>query len=79
MDFTDCAALAKAVRLDCLKMVFEGKSGHIGSMLSCAEILAVLYKKILKVSADDPKAPDRDRLIFSKGHGGAALFATLAE
>lgn len=79
MDFTDCAALAKAVRLDCLKMVFEGKSGHIGSMLSCAEILAVLYKKILNVSADDPKAPDRDRLIFSKGHGGAALFATLAE
>ena len=79
MDFKDCEALAKTVRLDCLGMVHKGKSGHIGSMLSCADILAVLYKKILKVSPTDPKAPERDRLIFSKGHGGAALFATLAE
>ena len=79
MDFRDCQALAKTVRLDCLKMVHEGKSGHIGSMLSCAEILAVLYKKILSVRPEEPKAPERDRLIFSKGHGGAALFATLAE
>ena len=79
MDFNDCTALANTVRLDCLKMVHGGKSGHIGSMLSCAEILAVLYKKILKVSAADPKMADRDRLLFSKGHGGAALFATLAE
>ena len=79
MEFNDCTALANTVRLDCLKMVHGGKSGHIGSMLSCAEILAVLYKKILKVSAADPKMADRDRLLFSKGHGGAALFATLAE
>jgi len=79
MEFKECDLLAKAVRLDCLKMVHAGKSGHIGSMLSCAEILAVLYKKILNVSPDAPKAPERDRLIFSKGHGGAALFATLAE
>ena len=79
MEFTDCASLAKSVRLDCLRMVFEGRSGHIGSMLSCADLLAVLYKKILKVDPASPKAEERDRLIFSKGHGGAALFATLAE
>lgn len=79
MEFTDCAELARTVRLNCLRMVFEGKSGHIGSMLSCADLLAVLYKKILKVSPEAPKDPERDRLIFSKGHGGAALFATLAE
>ncbi len=79
MDFTDCASLAKTVRLDCLRMVYEGQSGHIGSMLSCADILAVLYRRILNVRPEAPKAPERDRLIFSKGHGGAALFATLAE
>jgi len=79
MEFTDCAALAKSVRLDCLRMVYEGRSGHIGSMLSCADLLAVLYRKILKVNPAFPKAEERDRLIFSKGHGGAALFATLAE
>lgn len=79
MDFTDCEELAKKVRLDCLRMVHGGKSGHIGSMLSAAEILAVMYKKILKMSPENPKDPERDRLIFSKGHGGAAVFATLAE
>ena len=77
--FKDCAELAKAVRLNCLRMVYRGESGHIGSMLSAADILAVLYNRILNVDAADPDKADRDRLIFSKGHGGAALFATLAE
>ena len=79
MDIKKCADFAKQVRLDCLRMVFEGQSGHIGSMLSCADMLAVLYLDILKMRPDAPKDPERDRLIFSKGHGGAALFATLAE
>ena len=60
-------------------MVYRGESGHIGSMLSAADILAVLYNRILNVDASSPDKADRDRLIFSKGHGGAALFATLAE
>lgn len=75
----DCAELAKRTRLNCLRMVYRGKSGHIGSMLSVADILAVLYSGILHADPANPDAPDRDRLIFSKGHGGAALFATLAE
>jgi transketolase len=48
-------------------------------MLSMADILPVLYNQILNVSADDPRKEDRDRFILSKGHGGAAVFATLAE
>ena len=75
-----CVELAHKVRLDCLKMVHRGKSGHIGSMLSCSEILSVLYLRIMRnISLEDTRNPDRDRLIFSKGHGGGALFATLAE
>lgn len=78
-NYKDCSDLALKVRRHCLDMVHRGKSGHIGSMLSTAEILAVLYKRILKVDPKNPKMADRDRLVFSKGHGGAALFATLAE
>jgi len=74
-----CRELAKKVRIHCLKMVHRGQSGHIGSMLSMAELLAVLYEGILNVDPKNPDKPDRDRLILSKGHGGAALFAALAE
>jgi len=71
--------LAKAIRLNAVKMVSVGNSSHIGSILSCADILAVLYGSILKV---DPKKPDwekRDRFILSKGHAGAGVYAALAE
>lgn len=60
-------------------MVHRGRSGHIGSMLSMADILPVLYTRILRTSAAAPRMADRDRFILSKGHGGAALFAVLAE
>lgn len=70
---------ARQIRFHCLRMVHIGKSGHIGSMLSMPELLVVLYKKILIVDPKNPQMPERDRFILSKGHGGAALFAVLAE
>ena len=51
-----CRALAKKVRIHCLKMVHKGKSGHIGSMLSMADILPVLYTQILKIMTGDMAA-----------------------
>ena len=78
-EMEECKALAKRIRLHTLKMVFKGKSGHIGSMLSTADIYPVLYKKILKVDPANPSWPERDRFLLSKGHGGAALLACLAE
>ncbi len=74
-----CRELAKKVRIHCLKMVCKGKSGHIGSMLSMADILPVIYTQILNVDPANPDKAERDRFILSKGHGGAALLATLAE
>lgn len=71
--------LARKIRCHCLDMVKIGKSGHIGSMLSMPELLVVLYEKILNVDPKNPDMPERDRFILSKGHGGAALFAVLAE
>lgn len=71
--------LATNVRAHCLHMTHGGQSGHIGSMLSMADLLAVLYERILRVHPKDPNWSERDRFILSKGHGGAAVFATLAE
>jgi len=74
-----CRQLAKTIRAHCLRMTHHGKGGHIGSMLSMAELLAVLYERILKVDPKNPKWPERDRFILSKGHAGAAVYAALAE
>ncbi|MFB3883525.1 MAG: transketolase [Armatimonadota bacterium] len=73
------AELATRVRAHCLCMTHRGRSGHVGSMLSMADLLAVLYTRILRVDPKDPSRPERDRFILSKGHGGAAVYATLAE
>lgn len=52
--------------------------GHIGGALSIADILAVLYFKVMNVDVHNAKMEDRDRLVLSKGHGGPALYAALA-
>lgn len=75
----NCHELARKVRMHCLRMVHKGKSGHIGSMLSMADVLPVIYTQILNVDPAHPEMADRDRFILSKGHGGAALLALLAE
>jgi transketolase len=71
--------LAHRIRRHAVEMTSRGKSSHIGSVLSIADILAVLYGKILNVRPDDPAWPERDRFILSKGHAGAGVYAALAE
>lgn len=69
------------VRKDILKMIHNAKSGHPGGALSCVDILAVLYKKIINVPLEWDKALDfsqRDRFVLSKGHASTALYAILA-
>jgi len=75
----DTKQLAKRIRIHALKMTNRGGSSHIGSALSIADILALLYGKVLNVDPDNPKDPNRDRFILSKGHAGAAVYAALAE
>ena len=70
--------LAKKIRLETLKELQHLGFGHYGGALSIVEILAVLYEKHMRVFPNQPKSPDRDFLILSKGHGGPALYATLA-
>ena len=71
--------LAMQIRRLSLKMVFRANASHIGSALSIADILAVLYGRIMKVSPQNPSMQSRDRFILSKGHACVAVYAALAE
>ena len=71
--------LAKKVRKHVLSMTKRGNSSHVGSSFSVADILSVLYGRILKYRPKKPAWDQRDRLILSKGHAAAALYAVLAE
>jgi transketolase len=71
--------LAAKIRLDAVVMTNRGNSSHIASVLSIADILAVLYAGGLKVDPEYPLWPERDRFILSKGHAGAGVYAALAE
>ncbi len=66
------------IRRDIIKMLGIAGSGHPGGSLSCAEILTVLYFHAMRHDPKQPKWPDRDRLIFSKGHGCPALYSAMA-
>ncbi len=71
--------LARRIRILSVKMTSQARSSHLGSCFSMAEILAVLYARILRVKPHDPSWPERDRFILSKGHAAAAYYAVLSE
>jgi transketolase len=71
--------IAKAIRKDILYMHSKSSTSHIGSSLSCIEILVSLYWDILKISPRDPYNENRDRFILSKGHACSSMYATLAK
>lgn len=78
-DARDPKTLAWLIRRNGLEMTHLSRGSHIGSVFSVAEIIAVLYASVLNVDPKEPKKPDRDRLILSKGHAGSAVYAALAE
>ena len=76
---SELVELARKIRRHSVEMTHLAKASHVGSSLSMAEILVVLYREILRVDPEKPLWPRRDRLILSKGHACAALYAVLAE
>jgi transketolase len=76
---SDTEALALQLRRHAVRMAQAGGSSHVGSALSMADIIAMLYGRILRVDPADPAWPGRDRFILSKGHAGACVYAALAE
>lgn len=78
MDIKHLARMAAKGRLLALEAVHTAASGHPGGSLSAMDILTVLYFNTMKVDPKDPKNPDRDRFVLSKGHCTPALYSILA-
>lgn len=70
---------ANKIRKDVVEMAHLSRGSHVGSALSIADIVAVLYNDIMKYDVKDYKNKNRDRLILSKGHAGSVIYAALAE
>ena len=79
MESLELKAIANEMRKDIIRMLEAAGSGHPGGSLSCIDMLTALYfGGVLKHDPNDPKLPDRDYFILSKGHAAPALYATLA-
>ena len=77
-EYHELERLAAKIRLDTLCSIKKMGQGHLGGSFSIVELLAVLYGKQLRINPQDPQWADRDRLVLSKGHAGAALYSALA-
>jgi transketolase len=75
----DTSALARRLRAHALRMTHLARASHVGSCLSMADILAVLHGAVLRLDPSRPDWPERDRLVVSKGHAAAIVYAALAE
>jgi transketolase len=71
-------ALAQKLRLDVFDLLHARGTGHWGGASSAAELLTALYFDVLRVRPEEPRWPDRDRLVLSKGHASAILYTVLA-
>lgn len=79
MDTAALQKIARTMRLEAVRMIYEGKDGHPGPALSCADIVATLYFDSMNIDPDKPDDPDRDRFILSKGHACPIWYAALNE
>jgi transketolase len=78
-DVPGLKAVAAQLRGRIITMCHEASSAHLGSSLSCVDVLTAAYWHVLNIDPADPTAPWRDRFILSKGHAAMALYATLAQ
>lgn len=74
----DLEVFAAQIRLETMKEIGELGFGHLSGSLSIADLLSVLYGKMMKYDPKDPECEDRDKLVLSKGHAGPALYSALA-
>jgi transketolase len=74
----EISGYAQKFRIEVLKMVYAGQTGHIGGAFSAAEIVASLYFHHLRIDPERPDWAERDRFLFSKGHACAVLYSALA-
>ena len=70
---------AAEIRLNLMRMIIGKGKGHSGGALSMVDILTALYFGVMRLDPNDPRHPERDRFLLSKGHACTALYATLAQ
>lgn len=78
-DFGALDRLSRQIRFELIAMSHRAQSAHLGGALSCVDLLVALYETVLRVDPSRPDDPDRDRLVFSKGHAVSALYTILAK
>jgi len=71
--------MARTLRLDIVELVRLGPPGHLGGSCSCADIMAAIYFYKLRYDPKNPKWPERDIFMMSKGHGVLAQYSALIE
>ncbi len=74
----DLREMSNTLRKTTFQAISHAGGGHYGGSLSVSEILTVLYFKVMRINPENPDDDERDRFILSKGHGGPALYSTLA-
>ena len=78
MNIAELEAKARKIRGKIVELSHKARTAHLGSSLSCTDILVAAYWGSLKIDSQDSENPDRDRFILSKGHAATTLYATLA-
>ena len=71
-------SISKLIRKDIVSMLTESASGHPGGSLSAADIVTTLFFKEMNIDPNNPKNPNRDRFVLSKGHAAPVLYSALA-
>lgn len=70
---------ARFIRLETVRLARIAGAGHYSSVFSCAEILATLYYAVMRLRPEQPRWPERDRLVLSKGHVAIGVYPVLAD
>ncbi|MBV8587218.1 MAG: transketolase, partial [Verrucomicrobia bacterium] len=76
--FPELAALARRGRWLVLKTVAKSGAGHVGGPLSAMDVLIALYFEVMRINPEQPKWPERDRFILSKGHAAIGQYTVMA-
>ncbi len=79
MPVNELTNLSNRIRFKLVEMSSKAKTPHLGSSLSCVDILVAAYWGTMNINPEKPDEPDRDRLILSKGHAATALYVTLTQ
>lgn len=77
-DVAELDAISRRIRAKLVEMSHKARTPHLGSSLSCVDIIVAAYWGALSIDPHQPDAPDRDRFILSKGHAAPTLYAALA-